>query len=63
MKFSLAAVKRKRFPAWASRQVHGLFIRGLGQAPTSYGGFRTGHRILSPPALGTFQIHLHRQNF
>ena len=31
MKSSLAAVKRLRFPAQASRQVRGLFILGLGK--------------------------------
>ena len=30
MKSSLAAVKRQRFPARASRRVLGLFILGLG---------------------------------
>ena len=30
MKSTLAAVKRQRFPARASRQVLGLFILGLG---------------------------------
>ena len=31
----LAAVKRQRFPARASRQVRGLFILGLGSSPTT----------------------------
>ena len=34
MKSSLAAVKRQRFPARASRRVRGLFILGLGSAMT-----------------------------
>ena len=32
MKSSLAAVKRQRFPAQASRRVRGLFILGLGSS-------------------------------
>ena len=35
MKSPLAAVKRQRFPARASRQVRGLFILGLGSSPTT----------------------------
>ena len=30
MKSSLSAVKRQRFPAQAGRQVHGIFIHGVG---------------------------------